>query len=155
MKNENIEVKSLKLVKEIAENKGIVYLTHIKKDSDDPIERPIYCFQSRDNVKESVAAFFNTYGADDRSMDNWEGFNAQEFYRPTNDDTIITRNIYVVNKIIHASYGLNLCDVFKEPKGYKTAFRFIKNDEILKIKVDGDAESYRRYQEKTKQEENK
>lgn len=145
-----ITVRSLALLVELSKAKCLGSLVRIKEDKHDPACRPVYKFTDNDHVRAVVKQFFDTYGADDRSMDDWSDFYAAKFYAVEKENTIATRNLRIANKIIEAGYGVNLCGVFKDSKSHKRTFIFLANDEIKRIKAEGDAESAAWYAEKIK-----
>jgi hypothetical protein len=152
---ETIEIRSLKFVEKINKHNGMTALTKIDADRADSLLRPIFYFHETANVQKAVDEFFDEYEHDDRSMDDWTGFNSDEFYRPKDTNIIVTRNIHIVNTLIDSGYSIKLCAAYKEKVGTKTAYKFLANDEIRKIKADGDAESKRYYEAKMKDKDSK
>lgn len=146
--NNFVEVRSLSLLKEFSKAKCLGSLVRIEEDKHDPACRPVYKFADKDDVRAVVKQFIDTYSADDRSMDDWSSFNAAQFRAC--EDTIVTRNFRIVNQIIEAGWGMNLCGVFKDPNSHKKTFTFLANDEIKQIKTEGDAASNAWYAEKIK-----
>lgn len=146
---EIIAIKSLALLEMINKHKGMTALASIEP-KDEQSFLPVYYFNETDNVTKAVDEFFEVFEHDDRSMDNWDGFNYQEFYEPKREDTIVTRNIFIVHTLINEGYAKCLCEVFKEKVGTKTAYKFLADEAVRKIKADGDIESKRYYDEKMK-----
>ncbi len=143
-----ITVRSLALLVEISKAKCLGSLVKIEEDKHDPACRPVYKFADNQNVRDVVKQFNETVGTDDRSMDDWSAFSVAQFRAKEN--TIVTRNLRITNKIIESGYGINLCSVFKDRKSNKKTFIFLANDQIKKIKTEGDAESAAWYAEKMK-----
>lgn len=145
-----ITVRSLALLKELSKAKCLGLLAKIEEYKHDPASRPVYRFIDKDDVRAVVKQFIDSYGKDDRSMDDWSEFYADKFYSADKEKTIVTRNLRIANKIIEAGYAINLCGVFKDRNSHKKTFIFLANDEIRKIKTEGDAESAAWYAERMK-----
>ena len=143
-----ITVRSLALLVELSKAKYLGNLIRIEEDKLDPACRPVYKFADNQNVRAVVKQFIDKNGADDRSMDNWSAFSVAQFRAKEN--TIVTRNLRIANQVIESGWGINLCGVFKDRKSHKKTFIFLANDEIRKIKTEGDAASAAWYAERMK-----
>jgi len=135
-----IDVKSLMLLKEIAKANCLGLFIGINKDMKSEAEYPQYRFANKPDISAVVDNFIKEHGIDDRSLDGdiWNDFDREKFWDCDKNKTIFTRNYSIVSKIIEAGYGANLVSVERDFSNRKKLFIFIKNDEILKIKIEQD-----------------
>lgn len=116
---------------------------------------PVFCFKGTDRVMRIVGAFMGTHDLKcDRSVEDWSEFENIILNAEKKPETIVTRNLEAVKRIVSEGYGYMLkrtgVDQYK-----KKFFVFYLNDRIAEIKSEEDAKSKERYEAKyttTKQE---
>lgn len=116
---------------------------------------PRFCIKRTDNVMRIIASFMAEHDLKcDRSVEDWSEFEKTIIDAETKPETIVTRNLEAVKKIVAEGYGYMLkrtgVDQYK-----KKFFVFYINDRIVEIKNEEDLKSRERFESKhsnTKQE---
>ncbi len=109
---------------------------------------PEYCFKGTEKVMHIVGGFLATHDLkNDRSVEDWSVFDELVTNAEVKPETIVTRNLEVVKRIVSEGYGYMLkrtgVDQYK-----KKFFVFYVNDRIAEIKNEEDAKSKERYENK-------
>lgn len=141
-----IYFESASLFKELVEGNQLRNLRSVKSKV-----YPQYCFLATKKVMEIVTEFLINHNMKcDRTVDGtWEEFEKTVVNAETKPDTIVTRNLRVVKRAVSEGYGDMLKRTCVDQHG-KKAFIFYANNRIAEIKQEEDAESYERYERKSK-----
>ena len=155
MEKEKIEKKTVKfesvtLFNELLAKGQIRSLISVKSNP-----YPVFCFKGTDKVMRIIGSFMATHDLKcDRSIEDWTDFDNSIVNAEKKPETIVTRNLEAVKRIVSEGYGCMLkrtgVDQYK-----KKFFVFYMNDRIVEIKNEEDAKSKERYEAKhttTKQE---
>lgn len=157
MEKEKIEKKSVSfesvtLFKELLEKGQIRSLISVKSHN---TPYPVFCFKATDKVTRIIGTFMakNDFKCD-RTVEDWTDFDNAIINAEKKPETIATRNLEAVKRIVSEGYGYMLkrtgVDQYK-----KKFFVFYLNDRIAEIKNEEDEKSKERYEAKhttTKQE---
>lgn len=141
---ERIEFESATLFKELVDKGQLKSLVSVKNSP-----YPKYCFKNNDKVADIVGKFVAQHNLkSDRSIDDcWETFDNDILNTEEKPQSIVTRNLKVVKRIVSEGYGHMLkrtcVDQYK-----KKCFVFYVNDRIAEIKNEEDAISRAKYEEK-------
>lgn len=143
-KAERIEFESATLFKELVDKGQLKSLVSVKSSP-----YPKYCFKNTDKVADIVGKFVAQHNLkSDRSIDDcWEKFDKDILNTEEKSQSIVTRNLKVVKRIINEGYGYMLkrtcVDQYK-----KKCFVFYENERIVEIKNEEDAISRAKYEKK-------
>lgn len=141
---ERIEFESATLFKELVDKGQLKSLVHVKSSP-----YPKYCFKNTVKVADIVGKFVAQHNLkSDRSIDYcWKKFDKDIVDVEEKPQSIVTRNLKAVKRIVGEGYGYMLkrtcVDQYK-----KKCFVFYANDRIVEIKNEEDAISRAKYEEK-------
>lgn len=151
LQNNNNETKkiyfeSASLFQELVKGKQIGDLKSVKSNP-----YPTYCFKATKRVMNIVSEFMVNHDMKhDRTVDDaemWKEFEKVVVNAGDKVDTIVTRNLRAVKRIVAEGYGYMLkrtcVDQYK-----KKAFVFYANDRIAEIKAEEDMLSKERFEKK-------
>lgn len=148
-KNETKKIcfESATLFKELVEGGQLKNLRGVKSNP-----YPIYCFHATNKVMDIVTPFLVNHNMKcDRTIDEtWEEFDKVVVNAESKPETIVTRNLRVVKRVVSEGYGYMLKRTCVD-QHKKKAFVFYANDRIAEIKVEEDANSKERFDQKTKE----
>ena len=141
-----IYFESASLFKELVEGNQLKNLRSVKSNP-----YPSYCFLATKKVMDIVSEFIVNHNMKcDRTVDDsWEDFEKLVVSAETKPDTIVTRNLRVVKRAVSEGYG-NMLKRTLVDQHKKKAFVFYANDRIVEIKVEEDAKSHERYEQRPK-----
>lgn len=150
VEKKTVKFGSVTLFKELLANGQIRSLISVKSNP-----YPVFCFKGTDKVMRIIGSFMATHDLKcDRSIEDWTEFENTIINAETKPETIVTRNLEAVKRIISEGYGCMLkrtgVDQYK-----KKFFVFYLNDRIVEIKNEEDTKSKEKYETKhttTKQE---
>lgn len=151
-KNETKKIcfESATLFKELVEGGQIKNLKGVKSNP-----YPSYCFHATDKVINIVTPFMVNHNMKcDRSVDEmamWEEFDKVVVNAENKPETIVTRNLRVVKRVVVEGYGYMLKRTLVD-QHKKKAFVFYANDRIAEIKAEEDANSKERFEQKQAKE---
>ncbi len=147
-KNETKRIcfESATLFKELVEGGQLKNLKSVKSNP-----YPAYCFHATDKVINIVTPFMVNHNMKcDRSADEtemWENFDKVVVNTEKQPETIVTRNLRVVKRVVAEGYGYMLKRTLVDQYKKKT-FVFYPNDRIAEIKAEEDANSKERFEQK-------
>ncbi|MCD8039316.1 MAG: hypothetical protein LUE96_09570 [Lachnospiraceae bacterium] len=141
IEKKTIKFQSVTLFNELLEKGQLRSLISVKSNG-----YPEYCFKATDRVTHIVGTFMATHDLKcDRSFEDWSVFEEIIINAETKPETIVTRNLGAVKRIVSEGYGYMLrrtgVDQYK-----KKFFVFYSNDRIIEIKNEEDAKSKERYE---------
>ena len=141
-----IYFESVTLFKELVESNQLKNIRSVKSNP-----YPSYCFLATKRVMDIVSAFMVNHDMKcDRSADeSWGDFDNTIVNSETKPDTIVTRNLRVVKRVVAEGYG-NMLKRTCVDQHKKKVFVFYANDRIAEIKAEEDAKSHERYEQKIK-----
>ena len=151
-KNETKRIcfESATLFKELVEGGQLKNLKSVKSNP-----YPTYCFHATDKVINIVTPFMVNHNMKcDRSADEtemWENFDKVVANTEKQPETIVTRNLRVVKRVVAEGYGYMLKRTLVD-KYKKKTFVFYPNDRIAEIKAEEDAKSKERFEQKQAKE---
>lgn len=149
-KNETKKIcfESATLFKELVEGGQLKSLRSVKSNP-----YPSYCFLATEKVMNIVTPFMVSHNMKcDRSADEtWEEFDKVVVNAEGKPETIVTRNLRVVKRVVSEGYGCMLKRTCVDQHKKKT-FVFYANDRIAEIKVEEDANSKERFEQKQAKE---
>lgn len=148
-KTKKIYFESATLFKELVEGNQIRNLRSVKSNP-----YPTYCFLATKKVMSIVTTFLVNHNMKcDRTTDEvWEDFENTVVHAETKPETIVTRNLRVVKRVVSEGYGYMLRRTCVDQHNKKT-FIFYANDRIAEIKAEEDAISQDRFEQSTKVQE--
>lgn len=153
MEKQNNETKkiyfeSATLFKELVERGQLKNLRSVKSNP-----YPTYCFHATKKVIDIVAPFMVDHNMKcDRSADEtWEEFDKNIVNAEDKPETIVTRNLRVVKRVVSEGYGYMLKRTCVDQHKKKT-FVFYANDRIAEIKEEEDAMSKERFEQRQAKE---
>lgn len=143
-KTERIEFESATLFKELVEKGQLRNLVSVKSSP-----YPKYCFKNTEKVADIIGKFVTQHGLkSNRSIDDcWEKFDKDILNAAENPNTIVTRNLKAVKRIVNEGYGYLLKRTSLD-KYQKKCFIFYEDDRIVEIKNEEDATNRAKYEEK-------
>lgn len=145
-KNETKKIyfESATLFKELVEGGQLKSLRSVKSNP-----YPSYCFLATEKVMNIVTPFMVSHNMKcDRSADEtWEEFDKIVVNAESKPETIVTRNLRVVKRVVSEGYGCMLKRTCVD-QHKKKAFVFYANDRIAKIKAEEDVNSKERFEQK-------
>ena len=145
-KNETKRIcfESATLFKELVEGGQLKSLRSVKSNP-----YPSYCFLATEKVMNIVTPFMVSHNMKcDRSADEtWEEFDKVVGGAEGKSETIVTRNLRVVKRVVSEGYGCMLKRTCVDQHKKKT-FVFYANDRIAEIKAEEDANSKERFEQK-------
>ena len=114
---------------------------------------PTYCFRATDRVIDIVSSFMVNHNMKcDRSVDEmWVEFDKNIVNAEDKPETIVTRNLRVVKRVVSEGYGYMLKRTCVD-QHKKKAFVFYANDMISEIKAEEDAKSKERFEQRQAKE---
>lgn len=149
-KNETKKIcfESASLFKELVEGGQLKNLRSVKSNP-----YPSYCFLATSKVMNIVTSFMVDHNMKcDRSADEtWEEFEKAVINAESKPETIVTRNLRVVKRVVSEGYGCMLKRTCVDQHKKKT-FVFYANDRIAEIKAEEDANSRERFEQKQAKE---
>lgn len=149
-KNETKKIcfESASLFKELVEGGQLKNLRSVKSNP-----YPSYCFFATSKVMNIVTSFMVDHNMKcDRSADEtWEEFEKAVINAESKPETIVTRNLRVVKRVVSEGYGCMLKRTCVDQHKKKT-FVFYANDRIAEIKAEEDANSKERFEQKQAKE---
>lgn len=149
-KNETKKIcfESASLFKELVEGGQLKNLRSVKSNP-----YPSYCFLATSKVMNIVTSFMVDHNMKcDRSADEtWEEFEKAVINAESKPETIVTRNLRVVKRVVSEGYGCMLKRTCVDQHKKKT-FVFYANDRIAEIKAEEDANSKERFEQKQAKE---
>ena len=151
-KNETKRIcfESATLFKELVEGGQLKNFKSVKSNP-----YPTYCFHATDKVINIVTPFMVNHNMKcDRSADEtetWEEFDKVVVNAENKPETIVTRNLRVVKRVVSEGYGCMLKRTCVDQHKKKT-FVFYANDRIAEIKAEEDANSKERFEQKQAKE---
>lgn len=114
---------------------------------------PLYCFVATERVIDIVSNFMVDHNMKcDRTIDAtgiWEDFEKIVIQAETKPETIVTRNLRVVKRVVSEGCG-NMLKRTCVDQHKKKCFVFYANDRIAEIKAEEDDRSRERYEQKSK-----
>ncbi len=143
-KVERIYFESATLFKELVDKGQLKSLVSVKSSL-----YPKYCFKNTDKVADIVGKFVAQHNLkSDRSIDDcWEKFDKDILNVEEKPQSIVTRNLKAVKRIVNEGYGYLLkrtcVDQYK-----KKCFVFYENERISEIKEEEDIISRANYENK-------
>lgn len=153
MEKQNSETKkiyfeSATLFKELVERGQLKNLRSVKSNP-----YPTYCFHATKRVMDIVTPFMVDHDMKcDRSADEtWEEFDKNIVNAEDKPETIVTRNLRVVKRVVSEGYGYMLKRTCVD-QHKKKAFVFYANDRIAEIKAEEDANSKERFEQRQAKE---
>lgn len=151
-KNETKKIcfESATLFKELVEGGQLKSLRSVKSNP-----YPSYCFLATEKVMNIVTPFMVNHNMKcDRSVDEmviWEEFDKVIVNADSKLETIVTRNLRVVKRVVSEGYGCMLKRTCVD-QHKKKAFIFYANDRIAEIKAEEDTNSKERFEQKQAKE---
>ena len=149
-KNETKKIyfESTTLFKELVEGGQLKSLRSVKSNP-----YPSYCFLATEKVMNIVTPFMVSHNMKcDRSADEtWEEFDKIVVNAESKPETIVTRNLRVVKRVVAEGYGYMLKRTLVD-QHKKKAFVFYANDRIAEIKAEEDVNSKERFEQKQAKE---
>lgn len=149
-KNETKRIcfESVALFKKLVEGGQLKNLRSVKSNP-----YPSYCFLATSKVMNIVTSFMVDHNMKcDRSADEtWEEFEKAVINAESKPETIVTRNLRVVKRVVSEGYGCMLKRTCVDQHKKKT-FVFYANDRIAEIKAEEDAKSKERFEQKQAKE---
>ena len=114
---------------------------------------PTYCFRATERVMNIVSSFIVDHDMKcDRSVDEtWEEFDKNIVNAEDKPETIVTRNLRVVKRVVSEGYGYMLKRTCVD-QHKKKAFVFYANERIAEIKEEEDAKSKERFEQRQAKE---
>lgn len=142
-KTERIEFESATLFKELVEKGQLRNLVSVKSSP-----YPKYCFKNTEKVADIIGKFVTQHRLkSDRSIDDcWDEFDKNILNEAEKPNTIVTRNLKAVKRIVAEGYGYLLKRTCLD-KYHKICFIFYRNNRIVEIKKEEDAISRAEYEE--------
>lgn len=143
-KSERIEFESATLFAELIGKGQLKSLVSVKSSP-----YPKYCFKNTEKVADIIGKFVTQHGLkSDRSIDDcWEKFDKDILNAAENPNTIVTRNLKAVKRIVNEGYGYLLKRTSLD-KYQKKCFIFYEDDRIVEIKNEEDAINRAKYEER-------
>lgn len=143
-----INFESATLFRELVEGGQLKNLRSVKSNP-----YPTYCFRATDRVIDIVSSFMVNHNMKcDRSVDEtWEEFDKNIVNAEDKPETIVTRNLRVVKRVVSEGYGYMLKRTCVD-QHKKKAFVFYANDRIAEIKAEEDAKSKERFEQRQAKE---
>lgn len=151
-KNETKKIcfESATLFKELVESGQLRSLRSVKSNP-----YPSYCFLATEKVMKIVTTFMISHNMKcDRTADEietWKEFDEAVVNVEGKPETIVTRNLRVVKRVISEGYGYMLKRTCVD-QHKKKAFVFYANDRIAEIKAEEDANNKERYEQRNAEE---
>lgn len=153
MEKQNNETKmiyfeSATLFKELVERGQLKNLRSVKSNP-----YPTYCFRATERVMDIVSSFIVDHDMKcNRSVDKtWEEFDKNIVNAEDKPETIVSRNLRVVKRVVSEGYGYMLKRTCVD-QHKKKAFVFYANDRIAEIKAEEDANSKERFEQRQAKE---
>ena len=141
---------SATLFKELVEGGQLKNLRSVKSNP-----YPSYCFHVTKKVMDIVTPFMINHNMKcDRSVDEteiWEDFDKVVVDAESKAETIVTRNLRVVKRVVSEGYSYMLKRTCVD-QHKKKAFVFYANDRIAEIKAEEDVNSKERFEQKQAKE---
>lgn len=111
-----------------------------------------YCFHATKKVMDIVSEFLVNHNMkSDRTADeSWDDFEKLVVNAESKPETIVTRNLRVVKRVVSEGYG-NMLKRTCVDQHKKKAFVFYANDRIAEVKREEDAMSQQRYEQRPKE----
>ena len=143
-KKEKVYFESATLFKELVEANQLKNLKSVKSNP-----YPTYCFRASEKVTDVIGAFVVKHNMKcDRTVDeSWEDFEKIVIQAEGKPETVVTRNIRAVKRIVSEGYGNMLKRTCVDQYGKKT-FVFYANERITAIKAEEDEKSKVRFEKK-------
>ena len=143
-----IYFESATLFKELVEGNQLKNLRGVKSNP-----YPSYCFLATKKVMDIVSEFMVNHNMKcDRTVDkSWDEFEKNIVNAEDKPETIVTRNLRVVKRVVSEGYGYMLKRTCVD-QHKKKAFVFYANDRIAGIKAEEDANSKERFEQRQAKE---